>query len=317
LPSTDSQPPERGSPLGLLHTASGGATVAVGEPEQEKTAFWQTGQPPFWADDYGWDEVGPWAIFHVKEVEQRLRWMSAGSFMMGSPEGEEGRDDDEGPQHEVLLRRGFWLFDTPCTQALWQAVMRENPSHFKGEQRPVERVSWEVCQEFMQTLNAKVKDLALSLPTEAEWEHACRAGTETPRYAEDLDNIAWYDKNSESETHPVGQKEPNAWGLYDMLGNVEEWCHDGRREYMAESMLDPVGPLEAGVERVIRGGSWFDVAQSVRAAYRYWYGPGCRYDGTGFRCASSGQASRLASRGETASGRSGVRSETVPTDAGR
>ena len=114
--STDPQPPERGSPLGLLHTASGEVRVAVGEPEQEKTDFWQDGQPPTWAVKYGWDAVGPWATFRMEGVEQRLRWIPAGSFVMGSPEDEEGRYDDEGPQHEVELTQGFWLFDRPCTQ---------------------------------------------------------------------------------------------------------------------------------------------------------------------------------------------------------
>lgn len=159
--------------------------------------------------------------------------------------------------------------------------------------------------------------LALCLPTEAQWEYACRAGTETARYAEDLDAIAWYDENSGNETHTVKQKQPNAWGLYDILGNVDEWCHDGQREYTAESMVDPIGPLEPGAVRVIRGGVWVTDAQDVRAAFRSWTLPDDRGGDLGFRCASSGQVSRLASRGETDSGGSGFRSETAPTDAER
>ena len=112
------------------------------------------------------------------------------------------------------------MFDTPCTQALWQAVMGRNPSRFKGKNRPVEQVSWEDCQTFLNKLNAQLPGLALCLPMEAQWEYACRAGTETARYQEELDAIAWYDENSNGETHEVGLKHPNAWGLYDMLGNV-------------------------------------------------------------------------------------------------
>ena len=284
--------------------------------DRDRLYFGQLTKPE-WADEIGRDTYGLWSIFKVEEVRQRMRWIPPGRFWMGSPKDDEEAFEQERLQHEVLLTRGFWLFDTPCTQALWQVVMGKNPSGFKGEQRPVESVSWEDCQGFIQKVNTKVKDLALSLPTEAEWEYACRAGTETPRYAEDLDNIAWYSGNSKRETHPVKQKLTNAWGLYDMLGNVLEWCHDGRRDYKQNAEIDPIGSLEAGVGRVIRGGDWLDYALGVRAAYRVWSGPGNRDHFFGFRCASSGQASRLASRGETASGRSGVRSETVPTDAGR
>ena len=283
------QLPERGSRLGLIHTANSQVSVVVGEPEQEKTAFWQTGEPPTWAHDYGWDDIGPWMTFRVKDVTQTMRWIPAGSFVMGSPEDEEGRDDDEGPQHEVELTQGFWLFDTPCTQALWQAVMGENPSEFKGDQRPVEGVSWEDCQEFIAKLNELLPGLALCLPTEAQWEYACRAGTRTARYAEDLDAIAWYGENSDGETHPVKQKQPNAWGLYDMLGNVDEWCHDGEREYTAEEVINPVGPTDPGTNRVFRGGLWSVNAQFVRAAFRRWYDPGLRHGDFGVRCASSGQ----------------------------
>lgn len=286
----ETQPPEHGSPLGLVHTANSQVSVAVGEPEQEKTAFWQTGEPPTWAHDYGWDEYGPWATFRVDEVEQKMRWIPAGSFVMGSPEDEEERFGDEGPQHEVQLTHGFWLFDTPCTQALWQAVTGENPSGFKGAQRPVERVSWRDCQEFIAKLNELLPGLALSLPTEAQWEYACRARTKTARYAEDLDAIAWYDENSDGETHPVKQKRPNAWGLYDMLGNVLEWCYDGQREYTAERVIDPLGPLNPGADRVFRGGDWDGYAQVVRAADRGWPPPDYRLNALGFRCASSSQS---------------------------
>jgi formylglycine-generating enzyme required for sulfatase activity len=207
---------------------------------------------------------------------------------MGSPEDEEERFDGEGPRHGVHLTRGFWLFDTPCTQALWQAVMGTNPSRFQGENRPVERVSWEDCQQFLSTFDQRFPELPLALPTEAQWEYACRAGTKTARYHEDVDAIAWYLDNSDMETHGVGQKLPNAWGLYDMVGNVFEWCHDGRRDYEDRAVIDPVGSIKAVAFRVIRGGSWRYPARIVRAAYRNWLAPGDRYGYLGFRCSSSG-----------------------------
>lgn len=279
----------RGSPLGIVHTASGEVKVAIGEPPPEKNAFWQSKRPPRWAQDWGWDEFGAWVTFRVSEVEQRLRWIPAGSFLMGSPKNEAGRDGDEGPQHEVQLTRGFWLFDTPCTQALWQAVMESNPSEFKGENRPVETVSWEDCQKFIAKLNERLPELGLQLPTEAEWEYACRAGTTTARYEEDLDAIAWYDENSNGETHPVKQKRPNGWGLYDMLGNVDEWCHDGLRKYTTKRQVDPLGPTTAGANRAIRGGYWYWDARDVRSASRDALPPGSRLDILGFRCSSSNE----------------------------
>jgi formylglycine-generating enzyme required for sulfatase activity len=207
---------------------------------------------------------------------------------MGSPPGERSRYDGEGPQHQVQLTQGFWLFDTPCTQALWQAVMGTNPSTFKGEQRPVESVSWDDCQQFLVTFNQQLPELSLVLPTEAQWEYACRAGTQAARYEARIDAIAWYGANINDETHEVGQKRPNAWGLSDMLGNVWEWCHDGLRTYDRQEVLDPMGPLDAGADRVVRGGSWLNPAQDVRAASRLGGPPGDRIDTLGFRCASSG-----------------------------
>ncbi len=247
-----------------------------------------TGCPPTWASAWGQDPFGPWLTLCVEKVEQRLRWIPPGRFWMGSPADDRESLDDERPRHQVQFTRGFWLFDTPCSQALWQAVMRANPSRFKGEDHPVEGVSWEDCQEFMVNLNKYFSGLDSRLSTEAEWEYACRAGTETPRYAEKLDAIAWYDKNSKGQTHAVKQKQSNAWGLYDMLGNVAEWCHDGRRPYATASVVDPLGPTEAGAHRAIRGGDWHWDARGVRAAFRNGSVPGYRADFFGFRCASSG-----------------------------
>ena len=187
------------------------------------------GAPPPWADFWGQDQYGIYAGFVFRDVPQRLRWIPPGRFQMGSPESEKGRWDDEGRQHAVELASGFWLFDTPCTQALWQAVMEENPSRFAGSRRPVEGVSFEDALVFIERLNGRVEGLNLSLPSEAQWEYACRAGRETSTYSGDLDpdnpadmtrlgEIAWHEGNSGGETHDVGGRRANDWGLYDIVG---------------------------------------------------------------------------------------------------
>ena len=259
------------------------------------------GIPPAWASAWGEDDYGPWVEIHVADARQSLRWIPPGTFVMGSPESENGRSPDEGPQQPVTISRGFWLFDTPCTQALWQAVMGQNPSHFKGAQRPVESVSWEDCQRFIESLNSSLPDLRLALPTEAEWEYACRATHQTSTYTGDLtidkknhakglQNIAWYRANSDGKTHPVGQLQPNDFGLYDMLGNVWEWCSDhAYRRYTPDHVTDPVHVVgDSSAFRVFRGGCWVNSAQFVRAAYRNGNHPGFRDYYPGFRCSSSG-----------------------------
>jgi formylglycine-generating enzyme required for sulfatase activity len=258
--------------------------------DRERLRFGQITKPP-WAKAIGRDSHGLWVMLEVKGIKQRMRWIAPGQFWMGSPEDEEDRFGWEGPRHEVELTRGFWLFDTPCTQALWEAVMEENPSDFQGSNRPVENVSWEDCQRFINRLNEQFPDLGLRLPTEAQWEYACRGGTPGARYETDLDAIAWYDMNSDDETYDVGQKRPNDWRLYDMLGNVDEWCHDGMRGYEPGLVIDPVGPTDAGAIRVLRGGGWGHPARSVRAALRYARDPSYRRPDFGFRCLSSGVGS--------------------------
>ena len=246
-----------------------------------------TGCPPAWASRWGQDRRGVFAGFIVGGVEYRMRWIADGTFMMGSPGGEAGRFPKEGPQHPVTITRGFWLGEMPVTQALWQAVMQENPSLFMSPKRPVERVSWEDCQRLCARLEGLIPGLGVRLPTEAEWEFACRAGTSGATYAgggAPFDAIAWWSGNSEGKTHPVGQKQPNAWGLHDMLGNVWEWCSDGMRKYSSEPAADPVGPVH-GDHRVFRGGSWIDDARDVRAAYRNANHPGDRNRVLGFRLA--------------------------------
>ena len=225
--------------------------------------------------------------------------IKAGTFTMGSPEGEKGRDNDE-KQHQVTLTKDYWLGKFEVTQAQWQAVMGNNPSNFKGDNRPVEKVSWNDAKEFCSKLNEKYAGklpagYKFDLPTEAQWEYACRAGTTTAlnngtnltdeKYnCENLAEVAWYDyQNKENQTHPVGQKRPNNWGLYDMHGNVWEWCRDWFASYSGDA-TDPVGP-SSGSSRVIRGGSWGSGAECCRSANRYNRSPGDRYYDLGFRLA--------------------------------
>jgi len=281
------------------------------------------GNPPDWAGEWGHDRFGVFVGFTLGEVTQTLRWIPPGQFHMGSPESEDGRFDREGPQHWVSLERGYWLFDTPCTQALWERVMGENPSRFQTPKRPVERVSWDQAQAFIEAINSRVPGLGLSLPSEAQWEYACRAGTDTAIYtggleikgdnnAPALDPIAWYGGNSgegfdldegedssgwpekqyphkKAGTRKVALKEPNPWGLYDMLGNVWEWVEDDWHGDYNGAPGDgrpwTGDPGDRGAERVVRGGGWRLSARHVRAASRYRLQPDDRDDILGFRCA--------------------------------
>jgi formylglycine-generating enzyme required for sulfatase activity len=272
------------------------------------------GLPPAWASEWGDDRYGPWCSIRVKGVRQRLRWIPPGQFLMGSPPKERWRSEDEGPQRSVRIAEGFWLFDTPCTQALWEAVMVDNPSRFRSPTRPVERVSWQDCQGFVKKLSGLLEGLMLSLPSEAQWEFACRAGMTAITYAghhtilgasyvRALDPIAWcigncyvdfeldegadiswypgtqYD-GKKGGTHPVSGKAPNGWGLYDMLGNVWEWCRDA----YGTDAGKPGGGSQASDPRLTRGGSWRDDIRRVRAASRLAIHPGYRSDDLGFRC---------------------------------
>jgi formylglycine-generating enzyme required for sulfatase activity len=215
-----------------------------------------------------------------------MKWCPPGSFLMGSPEDEEERWDNEN-QVQVTLSQGFWMAQTQVTQAQWQAVMGNNPSHFRGENLPVGRVSWHEAQEFVSKINASLvisDGMQMTLPTEAQWEYAARAG-ETGAYSGGtLDEVAWYDGNSERKKHPVRTKKPNAWGLYDMLGNVWEWCADCYEEEL-EGGIDP--GASSGSIRVARGGSWRDGAIFCRVASRLDYGQSYAVDSIGFRVARS------------------------------
>ena len=208
-------------------------------------------------------------------------WIPGGCFMMGSNNG----DRDEKPVHNVCVD-GFLMGKYEVTQAEWQKIMGNNPSRFTGARNPVERVSWKDAQQFISKLNSKGK-AKFRLPTEAEWEYACRAGTNTKYYWGDSNkaagNYAWYNKNSRS-VHPVGQKKPNRFGLYDMSGNVLEWCQDwyGKNYYSNRSNNNPIGPLY-GEFRVLRGGSWFFNARTLRSAFRGADTPDFRTFNLGFR----------------------------------
>jgi len=198
------------------------------------------------------------------------------TFTMGSPETEKGRSNDE-VQHQVTLTKDFEMMATQVTQKMWAKVMGTNPSYFKGENLPVESVSWNDCQKFIEKLNEKQKKWIYRLPTEAEWEYAS-SGNPT----ESLGQFAWFYENSESKTHSVGQKLPNQFGLYDMLGNVWEWCQDWYDQYPKESVTDPTGPT-SGSARVFRGGGWGGTAWYCRSAGRADVDAGLRGRDLGFR----------------------------------
>ena len=224
----------------------------------------------------------------------------AGEFDMGSPVLEKGRREDE-PFHRVRISRPFHMGKYEVTQAQWLLVMGENPSKFKVMGNPVETVSWEDCQKFLVKLGQLVKDRKFRLPTEAEWEYACRAGTATRFYFgdndADLGNYAWFSGNSGSQTRPVGSKRPNPWGLYDMHGNVWEWCADwyGKYEFpVGGVVIDPVGP-GGGETRVLRGGSWNYTPDNCRAANRYSYSPDYRLTHSRVACSVVGDSVALCS----------------------
>jgi len=223
--------------------------------------------------------------------------INPGTFMMGSPQSEQGRRADE-TQHKVTLTKSFQIGKFLITQEQWQAVTGDNPSAFArctqcSTDCPVELVSWDDCQEFISALNSHFPSGGFRLPTEAEWEYSCRAGTTGARYGE-LDKIAWYNKNSEGTIHPVGLKQPNAWGLYDMIGNVWQWCQDlygddGSQgpptiDYPSGSATDPKG-RSSGSFRVRRGAGWEDNAFTCRAANRKYNSPNLKHDFLGLRIA--------------------------------
>ncbi|HQZ64500.1 MAG TPA: SUMF1/EgtB/PvdO family nonheme iron enzyme, partial [Planctomycetaceae bacterium] len=280
---------------------------------------------PAWASRLWYDRFGIAAEFTIRGVSFILRRIPPGRFLMGSPESEKGRWDPEGPQHEVTISRGFWLGETPVTQAQWQAVveagieqpsvwnnlfpknaLKPKPSKFDGSPlHPVEQVNWHHSTAFCRVMNELVTDgPGFRLPTEGQWEYACRAGTlsafnngtdcTVPEGNDPaMDKLGWFDENSEQKTQPVKRKLANAWGLYDMHGNVWEWCVDVWDEVAYKShsigVADPVNRGEEGAANVLRGGSWEAPARNCRSAFRGALDSGVVWDGFGLRL-SAGQS---------------------------
>ncbi len=261
--------------------------------EARATGLFPPTFPFAWAVDWGQDRYGLWQSFVIAGVRQQMRWIVPGKYLMGSPPDEPERHDDEA-LHEVEIPDGFWLADTTCTQELWRAVLVDNPSDFREEVNlPVESISWDDCQKFLQKINQMVPGLELSLPTEEQWEYSCRAATTTPfSFGEQVTSAQVnfhatnpYNDGAKGEfrekTVPVKSLPCNNWGLYEMHGNVLEWCADLWREDRTEDVsIEESGEI---AHRVLRGGSWFSGGRSVRSAYRYRSDPGARYHGLGVR----------------------------------
>jgi len=230
-------------------------------------------------------------------VKMEFLSLPAGRFMMGAAPEEDGAYADESPQHTVIIDKDIWLGKYEVTQAQWQRVMSNNPSAFQdaGPSAPVESVTWDDCAAFFEKLNALLSSntngpalKGFRLPTEAEWEYACRAGT-TTRFSGggndgEVTKFAWCSANSENTTHPVGQKKPNAWGFYDMQGNVWEWCSDWYGAYSESLEKNPTGQ-PYGAARVLRGGSWAGYTLSTRSARRFFGIPSVSTNEFGLRAA--------------------------------
>ena len=201
--------------------------------------------------------------------------VEAGTFMMGATPEMKYPYENEKPVHQVTLTNNFYIGKYEVTQALWQAVMGDNPSMNKGENLPVELVRWDDCQEFINKLN-NMTGREFRLPTEAEWEYAARGGKNSKGYqysgSDNVYDVAWYDTNVEEKPHPVGTKAPNELGIYDMAGNVAEWCQDKFGNYKNSPQTNPTG-TQKGKNRVTRGGSWFDIPRYCRSSCRYSYPP--------------------------------------------
>lgn len=200
-------------------------------------------------------------------------WIAPGTFQMGCSPNDSECNIDEQPRHLVTITNGFWMGATPVTQLAYRRVIDANPSKFKGDQSPVEMVSWDDAQAYCFAVEMR-------LPTEAEWEYAARGGSTAARYAPPA-RIAWYSTDSDGSTHQVAQKQANDFGVYDMLGNVWEWVADRYGPYQGST--DPKGP-SYGSLRVMRGGSWNSDESVIRVSVRHSYGPQYRDPGVGFRC---------------------------------
>ena len=227
------------------------------------------------------------ARFTVNGVSFEMVGVEGGTFRMGATSEQEGEaNSNEKPVHSVTLS-SYYIGKTEVTQALWQAVMGSNPSYFKGADLPVESVSWGDCQEFIRKLNTMTGQ-NFRLPTEAEWEFACRGGNNSRGYkysgSNNLGSVAWYDDNSGNKTHSVATKSPNELGIYDMSGNVWEWCSDWYGDYSSDAQTNPKGPV-SGSDRVCRGGSWYFIVRYCRSSNRLNGNSTNRYNYLGLRLA--------------------------------
>ena len=219
----------------------------------------------------------------TNNVSIKMIWVQPGSFMMGSPLTEVGRKAEREKQHKVTITKGYWLAETEFTQEQWTKIMHNNPSKNKGKDFPVEQVSYNDIQQFLFKINRQGKKFRL--PTEAEWEYACRANT-TTAYAGNIEEMTWHKGNSEIVSHPVALKKPNAWGFYDMHGNILEKCSDWLEEDNTKTTIDPKGP-KTGLYKVDRGGQFTGRIRHTRAADRQRSLPASRTFYLGFRLARS------------------------------
>ena len=256
-------------------------TLAIGLVSGLLTALPQPAAPPAPAPGQAGELVT------VGQIALTLVKVPAGTFTMGTDATELKCLEVSRPVHPVTLTQAFWLGAVPVTQGQWQAIMGNNPSRFAqaGPDAPVEQVSWDEAQRFIARLNEAQTHWTFRLPTEAEWEYACRAGSQAESYGP-ADKIAWHSLTSAKTTHPVGQLKPNGFGLYDMLGNVCQWCQDWVGAYSASPASDPQGPAE-GKYRVYRGSGWNLPASYARAAIRGTMGQADRFRNLGLRlCAT-------------------------------
>jgi len=289
----------------------------------------QSGYPPSWASGWGQDEYGVFAEITVETITQRLRWCPQGAFRMGSPTTEHGRVEVEGPQVQVNFATGFWLFDTPVSKALYQSIIGIDPAGPEDQDHPVTSVSWKDAGEFLSKLNGRIPGLNLRMPSEAEWEYACRAGSDTPFEPNVARQFSGQNTTSEEVNYDgdypykgtqkgIYRKKtvptkgdgfrPNKWGLWHMHGNVWEWCadiwsnsHDGAA---TDGSARQASQQADESVRVLRGGSWGDLAGDCRSASRLRLAPDYRYDTIGFRPAR-GQQGAQAGAAEPPSGSSG------------